>query len=105
MGNVRRVYAEKKPPFAVAARALQHEIKHYLGITGVTQVRELIRYDVEHISDSTFETAKITVFSEPPVDDIYEEAFDAKGGRVFLWSICRGSLTSGRILRSSASVC
>ncbi len=83
MGNVRRVYAEKKPPFAVAARALQHEIKHYLGITGVTQVRELIRYDVEHISDSTFETAKITVFSEPPVDDIYEEAFDAKGGRVF----------------------
>ena len=83
MGNVRRVFAEKKPPFAVAAKSLKHEIRHYLGITGVTDVRELIRYDVENISDKTFEIAKITVFSEPPVDDIYEETFDAKGGRVF----------------------
>ncbi len=83
MGNVRRVYAEKKPEFAVAARALRHEARHYLGISGVTDVRELIRYDVENISDEVFEKAKITVFSEPPVDDIYEEAFDAGGGRVF----------------------
>lgn len=83
MGNVRRVFAEKKPPFAVAAKSLKHEIRHYLGIQGVTDVRELIRYDVENISDSTFEIAKSTVFSEPPVDDIYEETFDAKGGRVF----------------------
>ena len=83
MGNVRRVFAEKKPPFAVAAKSLKHEIRHYLGIAGVTDVRELIRYDVENISDKTFEIAKITVFSEPPVDDIYEETFDAKGGRVF----------------------
>ena len=83
MGNVRRVFAEKKQPFAVAAKSLKHEIRHYLGITGVTDVRELIRYDVEHISDKTFEMAKITVFSEPPVDDIYEETFEAQGGRVF----------------------
>lgn len=83
MGNVRRVFAEKKPPFAVAAKALKHEIRHYLGITGVTDVRELIRYDVENIADETFELAKVTVFSEPPVDDIYEETFDARGGRVF----------------------
>ncbi len=83
MGNVRRVYAEKKPPFAIAAKSLKHEIRHYLGIQGVTDVRELIRYDVENISDSTFAVAKSTVFSEPPVDDIYEETFDARGGRVF----------------------
>ncbi len=83
MGNVRRVFAEKKPDFAVAARALHHEIKHYLGISGVTGVRELIRYDVENISQEVYEKAKITVFSEPPVDDLYEETFDAKGGRVF----------------------
>ena len=83
MGNVRRVFAEKKPDFAVAARALRHEIRHYLGISGVTEVRELIRYDVENISDEVFEKAKMTVFSEPPVDDIYEETFDARGGRVF----------------------
>lgn len=83
MGKVRRVYAEKKPAFAVAAKSLKHEIRHYLGVSGVTDVRELIRYDVENISDEIFEKAKITVFSEPPADDIYEETFDAKGGRVF----------------------
>ncbi len=83
MGNVRRVYAEKKPDFAVAAKSLQHEIKHYLGITGVASVRELIRYDVENISDEVFEKAKATVFSEPPVDNLYEETFDAAGGKVF----------------------
>ncbi len=83
MGNVRRVFAEKKPPFAVAAKSLLHEIRHYLGIAGVTGVRELIRYDVENISDKTFEIAKVTVFSEPPVDWIYEETFDEKGARVF----------------------
>lgn len=83
MGNVKRVFAEKKPAFAVAAKALRHEIRHYLGIAGVTDVRELIRYDVENVSDEIFEKAKITVFSEPPVDDIYEETFDAKGGKVF----------------------
>ncbi len=83
MGNVRRVFAEKKPDFAVAARSLKHEITHYLGITGVTDVRQLIRYDVENISAGVFEKAKVTVFSEPPVDDIYEETFDARGGTVF----------------------
>ena len=83
MGNVRRVFAEKKPAFAVAAKSLKHEIRYYLGISGVTDVRELIRYDVENISDEIFEKAKITVFSEPPVDDLYEETFDDAGGRVF----------------------
>ena len=54
MGKVRRVYAEKKKQFAVPARQLRHEIRHYLGISGVTDVRVLIRYDVENISDSNF---------------------------------------------------
>ena len=47
MGNVRRVYVEKKPDFAVKAKELKHEIKHYLGIAA-DEVRVLIRYDVEH---------------------------------------------------------
>ena len=82
MGNVRRVYVEKKPDFAVKAKELKHEIKHYLGIA-VEAVRVLIRYDVENVSDDTYQKALQTVFSEPPVDDIYEEDFDAKGGKVF----------------------
>ena len=84
MSNVRRVYVEKKPAFAVKAKELKHEIKHYLGISTVIAVRELIRYDVENISDEVFEKACKTVFAEPPVDDLYLEKFDvAEGARVF----------------------
>ncbi len=80
MSNVRRVYVEKKPSFAVKAKELKHEISSYLGIKTVTNVRELIRYDVENISDDVFEKACHTVFAEPPVDDLYLENFQAADG-------------------------
>ena len=83
MSNVRRVYAEKKKDFAVQAKELQAEIKSYLGIKTVTGVRVLIRYDIENISDETYKRALGTVFSEPPVDDLYEENFDLEGGKTF----------------------
>ena len=82
MSNVRRVYAEKKPEFAVSAKSLLSEFKSYLGITTVTNVRVLIRYDIENISDEIYRKALKTVFCEPPVDDVYEESFDFNG-RVF----------------------
>ena len=66
---------KKKPDFAVQAKDLKHEIHSYLGISEVTGVRVLIRYDVEHISDEVFEKACRTVFSEPPVDTLYRESF------------------------------
>ena len=75
MSNVRRVYVEKKPVFAVQAKELKHEIKSYLGISSVSSVRVLIRYDVENITDEVFEKACKTVFAEPPVDDLYLETF------------------------------
>ena len=83
MSNVRRVYVEKKPDFAVKAKELKHEIKHYLGIGTVSAVRVLIRYDVENISEETYQKALLTVFSEPPVDDIYEEDFAYGNAKVF----------------------
>ena len=83
MSDVRRVYAEKKKPFDVKAQELSGEISSYLGIQGVTGVRVLICYDVENVSEETFRRACETVFSEPPVDDVYLESFDAKDGRVF----------------------
>jgi len=76
MGNVRRIYVEKKAPFAVKAKELNEEIKSYLLIDSVTGVREFIRYDVENISDEVFEKACKTVFSEPPVDILYQETID-----------------------------
>ncbi len=84
MGNVRRIFVEKKEPFAVKAKELKEEIKGYLGIQGVTDVRVLIRYDVENLSDETYEAACRTVFSEPPVDMLYEETFEvAPNSRIF----------------------
>ena len=83
MGNVRRVYAEKKPAYAVAAKELQSEIKSYLGIKTVTGVRVLIRYDIENVSEETYKKALGTVFFEPPVDDVYEENFELNGAKTF----------------------
>ena len=83
MSSVKRIYVEKKTPFAVQAKSLAKEIKSYLGISTVTGVRVLIRYDVENISEETYKRALGTVFSEPPVDDVYEENFDNNGGKVF----------------------
>ena len=75
MSDVRRVYVEKKEPYAVKARQLGEEIAGYLGISGVTKVRELIRYDIENLSEKTYQQALRGVFSEPPVDDVYETEF------------------------------
>ena len=84
MSNVRRVYVEKKPAYAVQAKELKHEISSYLGIKTASNVRVLIRYDVENISDEVFEKACRTVFAEPPVDDLYLEKFEAaEGARIF----------------------
>ncbi len=84
MGNVRRIYVEKKAPYAVKARELKEELKNYLGLDNVESVREFIRYDVENISDEVFAKACKTVFSEPPVDDLYEEQIEIpQKGHVF----------------------
>lgn len=84
MGSVRRVFVEKKPDYAVAAKELRHEIRRYLGIMDVTGVRVLIRYDVENISDDTFEKACSGVFAEPPVDILYREEYPlSEGDRSF----------------------
>ena len=54
MSSVRRVYVEKKAPYAVKAKELADEIRGYLGVETVTDVRVLIRYDIENISEETY---------------------------------------------------
>ena len=78
--SVRRIYVEKKPEFAVKAGELREELEKYLGIRNVKNVRVLIRYDVENLSEETFRQALGTIFSEPPVDDVYEEEFPKNPG-------------------------
>lgn len=83
MNNVKRIYVEKKAPYAIKAKELSEEIKNYLGIMTVSRVRVLIRYDVEKLSEETYKKALGTVFSEPPVDEVYEEQVDFGSARVF----------------------
>ena len=73
---VKRIYVEKKKPFAGRAKELKEEIAGYLGIHSVEDVRIFIRYDVENVSDEVFEQATTTVFSEPPVDILYREEIE-----------------------------
>ena len=73
--SVKRVFVEKKPEFAIKAKELRSEIESYLGIAGVTGVRVLIRYDIENISEAVYKEALATIFSEPPVDDVFEGTF------------------------------
>ena len=84
MANVKRIYVEKKEPYAVRAKELRQELREYLDIRELEDVRVLIRYDVEALSDATYDKALVTVFSEPPVDFVYEGDFERKAeDRIF----------------------
>ena len=94
--SVKRVYVEKKPEFAVKAHELQEEISSYLGIQTAGNVRVLIRYDIEKLSEETYQAALGTIFSEPPVD------FQRRKETWYsLWNIFRASLTKGQIQPNS----
>ena len=92
MGNVKRIYVEKKAPYAVRAKELKGELLSYLGLKSLKEVRVLIRYDIENISDDTYQKALGTIFFEPPVDILYEETFpveagDAEGKTTHIFSV------------------
>ena len=74
MSKVRRIYVEKKDAYAVKAKDLKKQFKDYLGIKA-DNVRVLTRYDMEGVSEDTYNKAKVTIFSEPPIDVVYEESF------------------------------
>ncbi len=74
---VYRLFVEKKPGFDNEARALGEDIRSFLGIAPLKGLRLFNRYDAEGIEPALFERAKATVFSEPQLDDVYEELPDA----------------------------
>ena len=78
--SVRRIFVEKKPDYAVKAGELREELESYLGLSDVRNVRVLIRYDIENLSEETYEKALVTIFSEPPVDEVYEDEFPKNPG-------------------------
>ncbi len=70
---IKRIYVEKKKGCDVEASHLRHDIRSNLEIKNLQEVRILNRYDIEGINDEHYELAKATIFSEPPVDKIFEE--------------------------------
>ena len=73
MEQVYRCYAEKRTGFDVEAEKVWRELKEQLGIANLEGVRIICRYDVDQVDKEVYEMAKTTVFSEPMVDDFYDE--------------------------------
>ncbi len=82
MNNIRRIFVEKKKKRDIEASHLFNDVKENLGISSLLGVRILNRYDMDGISDEHYELAKNTIFSEPPVDSIYEESFECGSDEV-----------------------
>ncbi len=80
---VYRVFVEKKKELANEAKALLGDARNLLGISGLTDVRVINRYDAENIQQDLFESAKITVFSEPQLDMVSETLDTAGAAYVF----------------------
>ena len=75
--SVFRCYSEKKPGFDVEAQGLCHQLREQLGVASLESVRILNRYDADHIDPAVYQAAKTVVFSEPQVDDIWDETYPA----------------------------
>ncbi|WP_427112077.1 phosphoribosylformylglycinamidine synthase [Megasphaera sueciensis] len=73
MQSIRRLYVTKKGPFAQEAKRMCTDLKENLLIKGLTHVKIYHRYDVTGLDDAAFEAAKNMIFSEPPVDAVYDE--------------------------------
>ena len=81
---VKRIYVEKKPEFSVEAKGLLKDLKENLLLENLEDLKIVNRYDVEGINDEIFEKAKNTVFSEPQVDECFEEEYPfAKEDKIF----------------------
>ncbi len=78
-----RVFAEKKPEFAVEAKGILNDLAENLRISGLRDVRILVRYDVQGIDEEIFRKAQNTIFSEPQVDTLCLETADLTGYKVF----------------------
>ena len=71
--NIYRVFVEKKPNYNVESKELLEDLRVNLGIEGLCSVRVINRYDVSGISEKEYKNSRNTIFSEPTVDNVYDE--------------------------------
>ena len=88
--SVFRVYVEKRQGFDLEVKRMKKELQEFLHIEGVTDLRILNRYDIEHVSEDVYKKALNTIFSEPQSDILYEEDLDISGDVTFAVSFLRG---------------
>jgi len=82
--NVKRVFVEKKDEYAVEAHALLSDLKENLGVRGISKVRYINRYDVSGINEEEYAEARHTIFSEPPVDNVFDEEIEIKDSDIVI---------------------
>lgn len=80
MSKVIRVFVEKKPGFDVAAQQMRKDLVENLGLKNLEELRLINRYDVEGLSREDFVRARDQIFSEPNVDNVYEETYPVPEG-------------------------
>lgn len=73
MQAIKRIFVEKKAGFDVEARGLYADLKENLGVSGLTGVRIVNRYDVAGLDSEEYTKARNIIFAEPPVDNVYDE--------------------------------
>lgn len=84
MSDVIRIFVEKRDGFNVLAKQTLWDIRHNLGMKCVTDLRYIVRYDIEGLTKDEYDKAKGIVLSEPNADIIYEESLPVEDGwRVF----------------------
>ena len=86
-----RLYVERKPGFENEARSYLSQINSFLGISGVTGVRYLNRYDVENVGEAVGKAAATRIFSEPQSDFVYFDKVEVpEGDTVIVWEYLPG---------------
>ncbi len=71
--RIRRIFVEKKEGFNIEAQELLHNLRELLNLKSIEAVRIVNRYDVSGVNDEVFSISKETIFSEPTVDNVFEE--------------------------------
>ena len=87
MQKVYRCYTEKRKGFDVEAQGVLREARDNLGVSGITALRLFNRYDTEGIDETVYQAARVSVFSEPQVDDCYDEQMPPMEGEHWILAI------------------
>ena len=86
-----RLYVERKPGFENEAGSYLAQINNFLGISAVTGVRYLNRYDVENVSEAVSKAAATRIFSEPQSDFVYYDKITvSENDTVIVWEYLPG---------------